>query len=59
MANGFRAPRIVGQGQIQRPTVLDQSAIGDFTEEWKNQRAKYEASMKKKFKFYDEDGTPS
>ena len=27
MANGFRAPRIIGQGQIQRPTVLEETPM--------------------------------
>ena len=38
---------------------LPEADLKRYFKEWKNQRAKYEASMKKKFKFYDEDGTPS
>ena len=38
---------------------LPASDLKRYFKEWKNARKKYEASMKKKFKFYDEDGTPS
>ena len=38
---------------------LPASDLKRYFKEWKNARKKYEASMKKKFKFWEEDGTPS
>ncbi len=37
---------------------LPASDLKRYRREWKNQRAKYERSMKKKFKFWAKDGTP-